>query len=344
MEAEVPTSKTVDQSTLARLKNAEGEWQEESVEILSAGTWARWFKNRLEGEDPYFGYRRGEYPQEANNLFFNLFRTLPSLDTEPASEGLGIYLRYLHWQHCSADLAVPRSIEVQQALNLLLAIRPRETRARPILRYVLRDFIRDGLLLNRTEGDRPYTVSSADLHREALVALSVLQRRDDTTDWDVWNTHRMEDAFSEVYDATFDLRFALTAFSGIALSAPTPSDLPDGMVVDLFRLIDNTDQPLRPRHSLEALFVDRPDQRRLVFAFLWDEVDQLPNSEEMWSRLQALLDRFPGSVPPYHRMAILRPQIDFPEHGGPIDPTEPLLTGTWDREYDAIREYEPDQI
>ncbi|MFB6099338.1 MAG: hypothetical protein ABEK84_09565, partial [Salinibacter sp.] len=129
MEAEVPTSKTVDQSTLARLKNAAGTWQTDAVEALSAGTWARWFKNRIEGEDPYFSYRRGEYPQEANNLFFNLFRKLPTLDTEPASEGLGIYLRYLHWQHCSDDLAAPPSIEVQQALNLLLAVRPRDTRA-----------------------------------------------------------------------------------------------------------------------------------------------------------------------------------------------------------------------
>jgi len=173
IRCEVPTFKTVDQSTPARLKNAEGTWQKKSVEALSAGTWARWFKNRIEGENPYFSYRHGEYPQEANNLFFNLFRKLPALDTEPASEGLGIYLRYLHWQHCSDDLAAPPSIEVQQALNLLLAVRPRDTRARPILRRVLRDFIRDGLLLHRTEEDRPYTVSPADLHREALVVRQV---------------------------------------------------------------------------------------------------------------------------------------------------------------------------
>jgi hypothetical protein len=344
MEAEVPTTKTVDQSTLARLKNTEGTWQKGVVEALSAGTWARWFKNRLEGEDPYFSYRRGEYPQETSNLFFNLFRTLPNLDTEPASEGLGIYLRYLHWQHCSEDLAPPPSIEVLQALNLLLAVRPRDTRARPVLRRVLRDFISSGLLRNRTEEDRPYTVSSADLHREALVALSVLQRRGDTADWDVWNVHRTEDAFDQWYEARFDPRFALTAFSGIALSAPTPSVLPDGMVVGLFRLVNNSDQTLRPRHSLEALFVDRPDQRQQVIAYLWDEIDQLPNPEEMWDRLRGLLDRFPGSVPPYNRMEILRPQIDFPEHDTLDDPFESSSTGTWDRGYDAIREREPAHI
>lgn len=311
METEAPSSRTVDQSTLARLKDAEGMWQEETVKALSAGTWARWFMNRIEGEDPYFPYRRGDYPQGTNDLFFNLFQNLSELDTEPASEGLAIYLRYLHWRHRSNDLETPPSIEVQQALNLLLAVRPRDTRARSVLRRVLRDFICDGLLLNREEEEQSYAVPIADLHREALVAISVLQKRGDMRDWDVWETHRTENAFTEQYDARFDPRFALTAFSGIALSASAPSDLPNDMVIDLFRLLDEVEQTLRPRHSLEALFVDRPDQQQQVFAYLWDEIDRLPDSEEKWDWVRDLLDRFPGSVPSYPLMAKRRPRISL---------------------------------
>lgn len=334
METESPTPKTVDRSTLARLKNPEGTWQDEIVEALSAGTWARWFMNRIEGEDPYFPYRRGEYPQGANDLFFNLFRNLPKLDTEPASEGLGIYLRYLHWHHCSDDLEDPPGVEVQQALELLLAVRARDTRARPVLRRVLRDFICNGLLLNREAEDHPHAVPAVDLHRDALVALSVLQRRGDTSDWDVWNAHRTENAFAERYDAPFDPRFALTAFSGITLSTPTPSDLPDGMVKDLFRLLDEADQTLRPRHSLEALFVDRADQRQQVFAYLWDEIGQLPDSEAKWRRVRELLDRFPGSVPRYDRMK-RRSKTPPPQ----------LDDDTWtEQKYPAIRDRESHHV
>ncbi|MFB6099339.1 MAG: hypothetical protein ABEK84_09570 [Salinibacter sp.] len=125
------------------------------------------------------------------------------------------------------------------------------------------------------------------------------------------DAHRTENAFADVYDAAFDPRFALTALSGIALSAPTPSDLPNGMVVDLFRLVDEADQTLRPRHSLEALFVDRPDQRQQVFAYLWDEIHPLPDSEETWQRVRELLDRFPGNAPPYSLME-RRPRTPSP--------------------------------
>ena len=340
METDASHSKTVDPSTLARLKDAEGAWRNDVVETLSIGTWARWFMNRIEGEDPYFPYRRGEFPQGANDLFFNLFRNCSNLDTESAAEGLGIYLRYLHWRHCSEE-ETPPSVEVQQALELLLAVRPRNTRARPVLRNVLRDFICKGLLLHREAEDQPHTAPVANLHRDALVALSVLQRRGDTDDWDVWNVHRTESAFEKKHDAAFDPRYALTAFSGIALSAPSPSDLPSGMVADLLRLVEKSDHTLRPRHSLEALFVDRPDQRQEVFAYLWDEIDQLSDSQEKWGHLQTLLDRFPGTAPPYHRMGMIRSEIDFDGSDDPVGPADAMLPGTWDRPYDSIQERDP---
>lgn len=309
MGATTQPSQTLDRDTLAQLKDEEGRWKKSSVQDLSSGEWTEWFMSRLQGEDPYFPYQRGEYPQGANNLFFNLFRKLPELDTELASDGLCFYLRHLKLRHELDERDVPPSIEVQQALELLLAVRARDTQARQVLRNVLRDFIRNDLLLNRETEEDPHTVPTADLHRDALVALSVLQRRGDTEDWDVWNAHRTENAFADEHDAEFDPRFALTAFSGIALSAPTPSDLPEGMVTDLLRLVDERDQTLRPRHSLEALFVDRSKQRNKIFAYLWDEIDRLPHSEERWERIRELLCRFPEGVPPYYLMEKRRPLI-----------------------------------
>ncbi len=339
METDASPSKTVGPSTLSRLKDAEGAWQKEVIETLSVGTWARWFMNRLEGNDPYFPYRRGEFPQGANDLFFNLFRNCPNLDTEPAAEGLGIYLRYLHWRHCSEE-QTPPSVEVRQALELLLAIRPRDTRARPVLRRVLRDFVCNDLLLNREAEHQPHTVSAADLHREALVALSVLQRRGDTDDWDVWNVHRTKRAFEEDH-TTFDPRYALTAFSGIALSSPTPSALLEGMIPDLFRLMEKANQTLRPRHSLEALFVDRSDQRQQIFAYLLDETRRLADPQERWEQIREWLARFPGNVPSYDRMARLRSEIDLGEPTVSKDSAEPLGKDSWDGMYDTIRECEP---
>lgn len=335
MEATTQPSQTLDRDTLAQLKDEEGQWKKNSVQDLSSEEWTEWFMSRLQGEDPYFPYQRGEYPQGANNLFFNLFRKLPEIDTEPASNGLCLYLEHLKLRHESDEHDVPLSAEVQQALELLLAVRARDTDARQFLRNVLRGFIRNDLLLNRETEEDPHTVPTADLHRDALVALSVLQRRGDTDDWDVWKTHRTENDFGDEHDVEFDPRFALTAFSGIALSAPTPSYLPEGMVTDLFRLVNESDQTLRPRHSLEALFVDRLEDREQVFetfAYLWIEVQDLTNSRERWEQVQTLLNRLFDDIPTYSRMRTMHAHIDLDREDTNENNDEDLMTGPWTEE------------
>jgi hypothetical protein len=335
METLDTSSKTIDRSTLARLTDAEGAWKENIVQALPADRWARWFKNRIEGDDPYFSYGRNEYPKGANDLFFNCFRKLPDLDTEPAAEGLAIYLRYFRWCHTSDDLDVPRSVHVQQALELLLTVRARNTRARPELRDVLRDFIDNALLLSRTQNDDLYAVSPTDLHRKALIALSVLQVREDTSDWDIWRVHRTEHHFAETYDATYDPRFTLTAFSGLALSAPSPAELPEGMVVDLLNLVDDNGRTLHPRHSVEALFIGRSDQRRELFTYLWEEVHRRGRDPENdWSRLKSLLGRV-ATLPPYRRMKVLHDRQSTGE--GFLASVHHSPTSSWEEDADLGR-------
>ena len=168
------------------------------------------------------------------------------------------------------------------------------------------------------------------------MALSVLQRQGDTDDWDVWRDHRTKAAFVATYpDADYDPRFALTAFSGLALSAEQPQDWPDGMVADLLDLVDTAPRSLYPRHSLEALFVEREDQRRDIFAFLIEEVRQrnasVPSQREDWKSIRDLVHRMEPEVPPYrYAIRLMKASADtFETKGLPTKPwKEPDLTTT----------------
>lgn len=322
---------------LRPLKTERGDWVETEVAALSDGKWTRWILDRLQGQDPHFPYGRDAWPRGAAGLFFNLFRKLPDLDTGPAAEGLATALRYLHFCLCgeiSPD-DPPRGTVIQQTLELVTAVRARKTSARPILRQVLRDSIQGESLLNFEE-DGPYAVSGADLHRDALVALSVLQRQGDKDDWDVWTNHRTKADFNAAHpDADYDQRFALTAFSGLALSAEQPQDWPNGMVVDLLNLVETVDRPLYPRHSLEALFVERGDQRRNIFAFLIEEVrrrnDSVSSRRDDWNSICDLVRRIEPEAPPYqYANRLMQPSTDTLESKDPHPKPwkEPDLTAT----------------
>ena len=321
MEASDKQTESDFPSYLAGLLKADGSWDFSAVQELGTGAWAEWFRTRIDGCDPYFGYDREDYATHPANLFRALFDALDDLNTADAAQGLAWYLN-------SLDPSTEDGTSLREAIDLVLHVRPRYTSARDDLRTALRDWIGspgNSALLDRDE-DR---VMPETLLRKALFALAALQfpggrgpngEQNDESDIETfrnWLNHQ------DVAEA---------AFSGLGLALPSTPD--DSVVHDFLSLCEEED--IRPKYPLETLFIDRPDRHQEIRTYLWTEAERSDDPEERWDQLRTWLnDEF--YLPSYRLMETRRDQyadLSAPEEASP---SSEVQGPSWTENYDDVR-------
>lgn len=270
MEAAEEQTENELQFRLSRLLKADGSWDPSAIEELDPDAWAEWFRRRLAGSDPHFGYDREDYATHPGNLFRSLFEELDSVDTRNAAEGLAQHLN-------SLDPPTSEGMQLREAIDLILHVRPRYTPARDDLRETLREWIDEESLLQR-EGD---SVAPETLHRKALFALAALQYPGGLGP----NGERNDDRDIETFRAWLDHPdVAEAAFSGLGLALPsTPRS---GVLADFLELCD--EEGIHPKHPLETLFIDRQNGQE-IRAYLWEEIQALDDPEMRWAQIREWL-------------------------------------------------------
>jgi hypothetical protein len=310
------------QSQLSGLLNTDGSWNSAAVEALAPNLWTEWFKRRLAGSDPHFGYDREDRATHPGHLFRSLFRKLSELDspnTTNAAKGLAQYLGSLNPSTANAT-------ELREAIDLVLHVRPRYTLARNELSEILRAWIDEELLLHR-EGD---SVAPETLQRKALFALAALQYPGGEGP----NGERNDDEDIETFrDWLDDPDVAEAAFSGLCLAlASTPEP---GVVSDFLERCD--DVGIHPQRPLETLVIDRQNGSE-IRTYLWDEIQVLDESEERWEELrQWLEDEF--YLPSYNLMQARNrrptvPPLEDEDNSPPSEQKGP----TWTSSFDSLQE------
>lgn len=308
-------------SRLSSLLAPDGSWNPSAVQSLGPETWAKWFRTRLDGCDPHFGYDREDPATHPANLFRALFDDLGSLNTANAAQGLAWYLDSLNPSEANGTT-------LREAIDLALHVRPRSTPARADLCETLRDWIGEpgeSALLNRPEG----RVAPATLLRKALFALAALQfpggRGPDG--------ERNDDRDIETFRAWIDHPdVAEAAFSGLGLALPST---PDAGVVHHFLLLCE-DEGIQPKYPLETLFIDRSD-REAIRTYLWTETQRADDSEERWENLRDWLsDEF--YLPSYHLMERRREQCSDPtDTAEQMSGSSEVQGPPWTENYDTVR-------
>lgn len=309
-------------SLLSSLLAPDGSWNPSAVQSLGPETWAEWFRTRLDGCDPHFGYDREDHATHPANLFRALFDDLGSLNTANAAQRLAWYLD-------SLDPSEANGTALREAIDLVLHVRPRSTPARDDLRETLRDWIGEpgeSALLDRPEG----RVAPATLLRKALFALAALQfpgGRDP-------NGERNDDRHIETFRAWIDHPdVAEAAFSGLGLALPST---PDAGVVHNFLLLCE-DEGIQPKYPLETLFIDRPSRHQQIRTYLWSEVQRSGDSEKRWEQLRTWLnDEF--YLPSYRLMETRREQYTDPTDTDQQTSASSEAQGPpWTENYDTVR-------
>lgn len=258
-------------SRLSRLLSEDGSWDLSAVQDLGPETWAEWFRTRLDGCDPHFGYDREVHATHPANLFRALFDALDDLDTVDAAQGLDWYLD-------SLDPSAADGTKLREAIDLVLHIRPRYTPARDSLREALREWIGGESLLQREED----SVAPETLHRKALFALAALQYPGGQGP----NGDRNDERDIETFRAWIDHPdVAEAAFSGLGLALPSTPEA--GIVHNFLTLCEAED--IHPKYPLETLFIDRAN-REEIRRYLWEETQRSDDPETMWARLREWLD------------------------------------------------------
>lgn len=309
-------------SRLAGLLEANGSWDASAVQELGPETWAEWFRTRLDGCDPHFGYDREDHATHPANLFRALFDDLDTLNTADAAQGLAWYLG-------SLDPHGTDGTKLREAIDLVLHARPRHTPARDGLRERLRNWIGepdDSALMDRDED----SVAPETLQRKSLFALAALQYPGGRGP----NDERNEELDIETFRAWLDHPdVAEAAFSGLGLGLPgTPEE---GVVHDFLTLCE--DEDIHPKYPLETLFIDRPGRHQQVRTYLWTEAQRSDDPAERWEQLRTWLnDEF--YLPSYRLMETRRDQ-----YANSTDPEEETSSSSevqgpsWTENYDAVR-------
>lgn len=310
-------------SRLPNLLAEDGSWDSSAVEDLGPEMWARWFRTRLDGCDPHFGYDREDHASHPANLFRALLDDLDSLDTTAAAQGLAWYLD-------SLDPSTIEGTTVREAIDLVLHVRSRYTPAREDLRATLRDWIGEpdaSALLDRNEEAR---VAPETLLRKALFALTALQYPGGHGP----NGEPNEEADIETFRAWIDdPDVAEAAFSGLGLALPSTPDA--GIVHNFLTLCEEED--IQPKYPLETLFIDRPGRHQQIRTYIWEEAQQSADPQERWEQLRTWLnDEF--YLPSYRLMHTRREQYTEPaDAANPGSPSSEVQGPPWTESYDAVR-------
>lgn len=307
------------QPRLSRLLKRDGSWAPSAIEELDPATWTEWFRRRLAGSDPHFGYDREDHATHPGNLFRSLFEELDSLDTTDAAEGLAQHLD-------SLDPSSANGTQLREAIDLLLHVRPRYTPARDDLCETLREWIDEESLLQR-EGN---SVAPETLHRKALFALAALQYPGGQGP----NGKQNDEADIETFRAWLnDPDVAEAAFSGLCLALPSTPE--PGVVSDFLELCNEED--IHPKHPLETLFIDRQN-RQEIRNYLWEEVQALDDAETKWEKIREWLgEEF--YLPSYGVMASRSesPSSFSGGDGAPVS-SDAQKGPPWTGNFDSVRE------
>jgi len=308
-------------SRLTGLLSADGSWDPSAVQNLAPETWAEWFRTRLKGRDPHFGYDRESHASHPGNLFRALFDDLDSLDTEDAARGLA-------WSLDSLDPSSEEETTLREAIDHVLHVRPRNTSARDDLRETLRSWIGEpnaSPLLERSEKQ----VTADTLLRKALFALASLQYPGGRGP----NGTPNDDRDIETFQAWIDHPdVAEAAFSGLGLSLP--STPPDGVVYNFLTLCEQ--EGIQPKYPLETLFIGRSDPEP-IRTHLWSELQKYEDPEEKWQDLRARLgDEF--YIPTYRLMETRREQYSgFQGRDDSPAPATDSQGPSWTENYESVR-------
>jgi len=309
-------------SRLSGLLTRDGSWDASAVQDLEPGVWAEWFRMRLDGCDPHFGYDREDHASHPANLFRALFDDLDTLNTAAAAQGLA-------WFLASLNPALVEGMKLREAIDLVLHVRPRYTPARDEFRNTLRDWIGepgDSALLNRDEG----RVAPETLQRKALFALAVLQYPGGRGPNDEPNDETDIETFRNWIDHP---DVAEAAFSGLGLALPSTPDT--GIVHNFLTLCEEED--VDPKYPLETLFIDRPDRHQQIRTYLWEGVQRSNDPEARWDDLRGWLnDEF--YLPTYRLMETRREQYGNPPDSTASPSSSSEVKGpTWTGNYEAVR-------
>lgn len=308
-------------SRLTGLLSADGSWDSSAVQNLAPETWAEWFRTRLTGRDPHFGYDRESHASHPANLFRALFDDLDSLNTENAARGLAWYLD-------SFDPSSEEGTTLREAIDMVLHVRPRHTSARDDLRDTLRSWIgkpNGSALLERSEKQ----VTADTLLRRALFALAALQYPGGRGP----NGRRNDDRDIETFRAWVDHPdVAEAAFSGLGLALPSTPRA--GVVYEFLTLCEQED--IQPKYPLETLFIGRSDPEP-IRTYLWSELQQCEDPEEKWQFLRARLgDEF--YLPAYRLMEKRREQYSgFPSETDSAASATDSQGPSWTENYESVR-------